>query len=221
MKTKQSPNWQKLILELLVVFLGVSGGFVLNNKREEKKSIDLEENYIQGFLNNVDSNIVELENIIASDTVWLKQTNDYISRYQEQKLPIDSVNVIINMIANVSNLDMPTNTYEDIKYSGNLNIIRDYRLKEKIVNYHSAIDGLFYINGYYNSFFSDFILPFVFEKFSFTSGLFFDNSKIVREQFINIAYAAYSVRQTRSDAVSEVLEMSKTFKKELTDYIND
>lgn len=64
-KTKKSKkyNWQRLILELLVVFLGVTAGFLLNNWRMKAQKYQLEKTYITGFLRDVNDNIVRLEEL--------------------------------------------------------------------------------------------------------------------------------------------------------------
>ena len=57
-------NWGRLGLELIVVFLGVSSGFLLNNWRMEKQETQLKHKYISGFLQDVNNNIPEFKNEI-------------------------------------------------------------------------------------------------------------------------------------------------------------
>jgi len=150
MKNKLSqnkPNWQRLLLELLVVFLGVSSGFVLNNKRDDYKDKKLEYNYIESFIQNIDTNIVNLSNDIHEDTLWRNALIPKIMLIQTKKFPDDSIHILLTSILQASKAALVTSTYEDIKSSGNFNIIRDFRIKESIISYHSEIEGVKYVDN--------------------------------------------------------------------------
>ena len=53
-----SYDWKKLFFELIVVFLGVTAGFLLNNWRIQKDAQSTEEKYLSGFHQDVVMNIV-------------------------------------------------------------------------------------------------------------------------------------------------------------------
>lgn len=66
-------DWKKLFFELIVVFLGVTAGFLLNNWQLDKKDKQLEKRYMIGFLQDVNANIAELETEVDSDSLWLNR----------------------------------------------------------------------------------------------------------------------------------------------------
>ncbi|MBN2362656.1 hypothetical protein JXL83_00830 [candidate division WOR-3 bacterium] len=68
----------KLTLELLVVFLGVTAGFVLNNWRSDFQERQLEKKYIAGFLQDIQFNIEELETQIEKDSTWLERASPLV-----------------------------------------------------------------------------------------------------------------------------------------------
>jgi len=52
-------------------------------------------------------------------------------------------NAIRNSVSNSNYIIEPTKiTYEDVKSSGNLNLIRDFELKYKLDKYYSTLEGL-------------------------------------------------------------------------------
>lgn len=216
----KSINWQKLFLELLVVFLGVTGGFILNNFRDTLKDKKLETKYIESFIQNIDANIEEVTSTIKKDSIWLKNMNEKLRLMAIDSLPNDSNAVIAIDIMNVSRLSMRTSTFEDIKFSGNLNIIKDYHLKEDIVEYHNLIDGSQFVDKYYNEYFSNFVMPFIMNKFNLAKNDFFDLNSQVKSQLFNVAGGYFSMRQQRSKNLKDLLTESETMKKKLEDYLN-
>ncbi len=70
-------DWKKLFLELIVVFLVVTAGFLLNNWQLEKQDELLEKKYMSGFLQDVNTNITELKTAIESDSLWLNREKDH------------------------------------------------------------------------------------------------------------------------------------------------
>lgn len=221
MANKEKINWRKLLLELLVVFLGVTSGFVLNNWRDNNKNIQLEKRYIESFIQNIDSNIVSLEDDIATDTVLLNKLDEKLKASAFSELENDSIISFVNLILYVSKLDIQTSTYEDIKHSGNLNIIHNYSLKENIVEYYDYVSGAFYVDKHYNSFFSEQILPFAMKNINFNASRFMTNDKNNKIRLFNIGMGYYSMRQQRTIVLKGLLKESKKLKSQLEVYLKE
>ncbi len=79
-------NWGKLGLELLVVFLGVTSGFLLNSWRERQQEMKMEQKYISSFIKDVNDNIDQLEELCALDSIWLKQARQNVMAIQNKTL---------------------------------------------------------------------------------------------------------------------------------------
>jgi hypothetical protein len=220
MKTKRTIDWRKLLLELIVVFLGVTGGFVLNNWRDDYKNLKSEHKYMDSFVQNVDSNIVRLKEMILEDSIWLSSLRSNMLLMRDLKLPRDSNKVVIRQIVQVSKLILQNSTFEDMRYSGNLNIIRDYYLKEKIVSYHNSIEGSMYIDAYYNNYFQEFVMPFVINNYDLANDSFFDRGDKIQKQLFNITGGFHSLRYQRSENIRELLAESIQMKADLQEYIN-
>lgn len=219
-KNKNQVNWKRLFLELMVVFLGVSGSFIINNWRDSKKNIELEYRYINSFVQNIDSNIVFLKENIGVDTLTLSELKNKMNVLEERDVHPDSLMSIIEIVLSVSKLELQKSTFDDIKYSGNLNIIRDFSIKEKIISYYNLIDGAIYIDGYYNRYFSEMILPFVVSNYSFSEGVFFNKSPQNQRRVFNYVAGYYSMKAQRTDVLKEMLDESELLKNELVEYMN-
>ncbi len=215
----KSIKWKKLGLELLVVFLGVTGGFILNNLRDTKKDIKLEKKYIESFIQNIDTNIAELENIIGDDSIWFSNMKDKYRQMAVDSLPKDSSSVIVNNILMTSNLTLATSTFEDIKFSGNLNLIRNYDLKEEIVKYHNEIEGAKFVDGYYNDYFSEFVLPYIMDQYDLAKNQYFETNNQSNAKLFNILAGYYSFQMQRMEYNKALLSSSNKVKEKLVDYL--
>lgn len=208
-------NWGKLGLELLVVFLGVSSGFLLNNWREENQQLKLEQKYISGFLSDVEDNIEELKKLNTSDSLWVVAVNRNIPGLQKGELSQDSCEVLMNSIFRFDKVQMVLGTYEDIKNSGNLNLIRNFELKGMIVDYGLEVEGVKFIDDYFFEFFNDNITTFIFSEFDVINGKIKDEEIYKSLTFSNLIAGYYSNLLQRSQAYKKLLSKSIEFKEAL------
>ncbi|MFC2133114.1 hypothetical protein ACFLTH_00735 [Bacteroidota bacterium] len=214
----RNSNWKKLFFELIVVFLGVSSGFFLNNWRMEEQEKQVEDKYLAAFLNDVNENIPELKNIIESDSIWLTRVTPKLELIQNETLSLDSALILTSLIASISRLDVHNGTYEDITNSGNLNLISDFKLKSLIVDYNIVINGVGFIDDYFYKYFNDFVMPFIFKEFSVLKGEFNNPTVIKSVRFANVVAGYYSMVQQRSAAYSDLLDKTYTLRDELMNY---
>ena len=216
MKMKlKNYNWEKLSLELVAVFLGVTAGFVLNNWQVEHQERRLEQKYISGFQQDVAYNNSELENALQADSLWLARTKPLILLVKEKTLPIDSAHVIMRLLSNISRIEYNTGTYSDITNSGNLNLITDFELKDQIVDYQIAINGVNFIDDYFYQYFSDFVMPLTFREYNILNGEFGDLTVIKSNSFSNVFAGYYSMIQQRQAAYKSLLVKSKSLEAKL------
>lgn len=210
-------NWGKLGLELLVVFLGVTSGFLLNNWREQQKEDQLEQKYISGFLSDVNENIEQLEELNALDSLWLIQARENVLAIQNNTLNRDSAEAMMKKIVVINKMEPHEVTYEDIKNSGNLNLIQNFKLKSKIVDYQITLKGVRFLDDYFYEYFNDFVMPFVFSEFNVLTGHFKNDDSFKTIQFSNVFVGYYSMVQQRNFVYKDLLSESKEFKTILLD----
>jgi hypothetical protein len=203
-----SGNWKKLMLELVVVFLGVSAGFLLNSWRTQNQEKHLERQYIERFLQDVNDDIIELEEAVSYDSLWLDRAKPLLISIRDQAIELDSAKAVIKQITQLSRLETHKGTYADITNSGNLSIIRDFELKRALVDYHIEIEGVEFLNDYFYNYFNDFVMPFIISEYSIVKEEFNDPQVIKTTQFSNVVAGYYSMVQQRKDANKQLLERS-------------
>jgi len=215
-------NWHKLVLELFVVFLGVSSGFVLNNYREVQKEIELEKKYMISFLQNTENNIFDIEKTLKDDTVWLEKMDKIIEIVSDKEnMNADSVLKVFSTIVSFTQTDAETNTYEDIKNSGNLNLIRNFELKEMLVKYHKTIENVEFLDKFAFELFQKDFIVFFYDQVDILGLKFVDPQIVHSYVFANKILAYSSIRRLRLPEYDKLLKESQALKIELEKYIDN
>jgi len=207
---------KKLSFELIVVFLGVTAGFLLNNWRSDLRESKTEQKYLVSFLKDVEDNITELKESISDDSLWLSIATPNLRKIQDHTISVDSAAFMVQQILQVSKFSQGKGTYLDIINSGNLNIISEFNLKSKIVGYHLDIDGVGFVDDYFYNYFNQFVMTFIVKEFDILRNEFRNKEIINSLDFSNIIAGYYSVVQQQKEAYENLLEESYSLKELLS-----
>lgn len=213
-------NWPTHIAELLVVFLGITAGFVLQNNKEQNEDNELEQKYIEGIHVDITENIEELQESIQRDSLWLAQSTYALKLIALDSLSLDSANSLIKTMIYYSELSEQTTTYENILNSGNLNLIEDYDLKQKIVEYHKGLENFQLLETYFHDYYSGTLMPFLMINYDLFSQKLTVTNTHKSILFKNIFATHYSLTQQRFEGYKGLLDESKKMEKLLNNKIN-
>lgn len=202
-------NFWKLSLELIVVFLGVTAGFLFNNMGQNLQDKKTEQRYLIGFQNEVKLNIEELQKEFVDDSLWLNRAAVLYSLFEKGNTPIDSVLEAVSLISKVRKATLISTTFENITNSGNLNLIQNFQLKQSIVDNYTLINDIRFFDDYLFSFYSDYTLAFLISDFSLLPSETFDNKTINTTKALNIFTLTSSFKNTRHNYLKNLLENSK------------
>jgi hypothetical protein len=211
-------HWKNLSLELFVVFLGITAGFLLNNWREQRHEQVLEHKYLERFLQDVRKNIEDLEKSVQIDSIWIEQSNPIINQLKNNTLTQDSAESAMKIILNIAGVDLNTATYEDMINSGNLNLVQDFQLRTQLSSYYISLKKVKVIDDYSFQYFNNFVLPFAISDFQLMDGHFIDAKSAKSIRFANIFLAYYSMIKQKYNIYEEELEQSRLLEKQLAEF---
>lgn len=214
-------NWANHIIELLVVFLGITAGFVLQNDKEQSQNKEFEQKYIVGFRDNVAENIESLQEGIQHDSLWLAESTYALKLIATDSLRLDSANSLIKSMIYYSELSEQTTTYENILNSGNLNLIEDYDLKQKIVEYHKGLEDFHLLEAYFHDYFSETLMPFLMINYDLFSQKLTVSNAHKSILFKNIFGTHFSLTQQRHEGYKRLLDESIKMEKLLFNKMNE
>lgn len=205
----------KLLLELFIVFLGVSGGFFLNNWGIQQDELELEGKYLYAFNQDLDHNILELTNALEKDSLWLVQAEPFLQSFAKDEFIQDSTASLLQLVVQYQQVDIRNGTYTELSYSGNLNLIRDFDLKGEIVQYHLDLDGLKFLDDHLYKYFNEFVMPMMVDEFDMLNAKFIDAKFANTPRFSNVVVGYYSMIQQRLDKYKELLNASLSLKEKM------
>jgi len=170
-KTKHAPfGWLRLFLELIVVFVGITGGFLFDSYREDRSDRELEKKYLESLHQNLVSDSTELHATLENNRNNVEISQGVVSAMQSGILHPDSALRVIQVMATYYNLNLNDATYQSIVSSGNLGLIRNFELKEQIVDYYQSQEDMLYVEVVYNNYINNYVIPYVFKYMDFISG---------------------------------------------------
>lgn len=208
-------NWGKLSLELIVVFLGVTAGFLLNNWRMNVHDKQLEKSYLTGLVDDATQNQIKIQSSINLDSLWLSRATPLLGVFAQGNFPIDSAKSAIELMIIFHRFEASTNTYQNIINSGNMNIIKNFDLRKQIINYLDVINGLSALDEIYYTFYSDYTIPFVIKEFNLTSGTLIGKSISNPVMLSNIFSLQYWMVLERNKQYKNLLYKSNELKNSL------
>ena len=206
---KKGINWLYLIIELFVVFLGISAGFVLQNYKDNSAKKELEINYLKGFSEDLVVNLKGLNEEIETDSLWLEHNKYAINYFIGDSLASDSANSLVKEMVLFSRFAPQTYTYEDIVNTGNLNLITDYQLKQEIIIYHKELEDFEILEEYYQNFIQQTFMPFIMNKYDLFKNQFISGKLHQSVEFRNIYVGHYSMKQQRMAGYKKLKKLTE------------
>jgi hypothetical protein len=205
----------KLVLELLVVFIGVSAGFLFDNYREDRSNRKLEEKYLESFYNDVLADSVEIQDMLLSSENNIDISGRTVGAMQTGTYTIDSALAVMGLMATYNNLNLENATYESVVNSGNLGLIRDFRIREQIVYYYRSHEDMRYVDEVYNDYITNYIIPYVSRKLDFISGSFVNEFSVDDIEFRNITSGYYVLIRQKTEFVHTLDSLNTDLRKAL------
>jgi hypothetical protein len=212
---KRKINWLEQGVSLLVVFIGISAGFILQNHKEALQDRKLERKYIESFLNDAEVNIKNLEDYIENDSLWIEENKYAIKLIITDSLTYDSACALMQNMVVFSEFVEQVDTYEDILNSGNLNLIKHYSVKKQIIAYHKKLREFEFLEEYFQEYFSNHLMPFLMAKVDVFKQKIIPVEAYKSVEFTNVYAGFYSLVQQRLAGCQELLKESQNMKNEL------
>jgi len=200
-------NWINHLIELLVVIIGISIAFSLNNWRERAKTSNLEIKYLKSFQNDLKSDLHRLTEVIPANEQKLQRIKDNIFEYDvPEKWVMDSVTAVITDMLIINTFVRKKSTYESIKNSGNLNIISNYSLQTELIDYYTLFGQLAETERIYDSWLNQFIIPFVQENMDILKQKIMRPEAVLSYRFKNLVAGYYALLGQNNDIYQQVME---------------
>ena len=217
MAKKTKINWTYYIIELAVVFIGVTAGFLLNNWREDSAEKKMERKYLESFNNEVILDKDNLDSLILHSQLKIDNLLDIIKQTEVVNKPLteELAQSIVMEIMYIEWLSPANDTYEDIINSGNLNIISDYALKEKISSYYTFLDEVSNVEKFFTEHMNNYGFPILYKNYHLLRREFVNSESYKSLEFTNMYLGVVALLQQNNEKYKEALEKNEELQNEL------
>jgi hypothetical protein len=130
--------------EIILVVIGIFIAIQLNNLNEERKQTNKENEYYCKLLEDIQQDLIQIDKLIVESEIRIESSNQFLSLVQQENLNSKRIaNKMLEAISLVTYTFKPNiAAFEDIKSSGNLAILKDEKIKSKLVEYYSTVEGI-------------------------------------------------------------------------------
>ena len=205
---KDKISWVNHFIELIVVFIGITLAFMLNNWREDYKSQRMEAQYMNSFYNEISESGNKLDSILVDNQEKSQRLAAALKQMQADNFPLDSAINVVGDLARISIFIPRTNTYESIRNSGNLNLISDYQTRLKIIAYYESFSGKALVEEYYRNYIDDYFIPFFLENVDLVSGEIVNIEFFKTVRFRNLISGYYQLHSQLVDSYENIQKIN-------------
>ncbi len=218
MKTK--INWANHFVELVVVIIGITIAFMLENWRQENANHDLEQKYLNSLKSDLLSDNKLLDSTVSSVEKQISKLRDFITEIKTGAVVKQKAEKIIPQVLISYGFAPKLATYQSITNSGNLNIITDYKLIESLASYYNSYDEISIKEKGLYDYQLKFVLPYVYENVDFLSGKMVNKSAINGFEFKNIVTGYYTLVGQNLEAYKNYQLANKELLENIEKYLN-
>jgi hypothetical protein len=187
-KWKLNIDWKSKLIDLLIVIIGITIAFQLNNLNESNKSKTQERDYLKSFYeenrDNESSLSLALEFAFKTknDIDSLKQI--LLSRnYEDDRIKNLSASMML-----LSDFHPSLITMENITASGDFELISDFEYREKLIDTYNSYQTTSQLEGILSDYVNQYVTPFFFENVRFSDFTSLKESFIKNPEFENIVF---------------------------------
>lgn len=133
---------KKYLIELIVIFVGITLSFWAENVRQDMEDKKLEKKYLQGLLFDLKKDLTEVERYRTIRLGQIRGAQSNLRAFRGD--PIEKDSFLINfVVTSMEHHFLPhVNTYKEILNSGHLRLLTDDSLKAELLALMSLYDQL-------------------------------------------------------------------------------
>lgn len=163
-------KWREYLIELLVVIIGISIAFAIENYAAHRKEKGEELLHLKGIVDDLETDARVFEEFAG----YTKSTLNYVRRFNElirnDDRTNDSLNYLLLRSGWISSYEPRDITYNSLKTSGDLERLSNFELRRKIVyHYEHKVNDILFQNELHKRNLDDYITPILLKYSDFTS----------------------------------------------------
>jgi len=179
-------DWKNHIVELVVVFLGVTLAFLLDNYRENRRSAESEQRYLTALHKDISADIQQLQDLIEYTKTNLEQVVKLDRMLQRENVNMDSLDSYTASMASLDRFTPQQIPYQSLTASGDWAVLSSFELKQQLSKLYSFYDVVKRKDEVYVEYVNEYVLPFFLKKFDLHGSRMVKREAIRGHRFSNL-----------------------------------
>jgi hypothetical protein len=187
-KRKLNIDWKSKFIDLLIVIIGITIAFQLNNLNESNKSKTQEKDYLKSFYEENRDNESSLS--LALEFAF-KTKNDIDSLKQillSKNYEDDRIKNLSASMMTLSDFHPSLITMENITASGDFELISNFEYREKLIDTYNSYQTTSQLEGILSDYVNQYVTPFFFKNIRFSDFTSLKENFIKNPEFENIVF---------------------------------
>lgn len=205
---QKKNKWKAYIADLLVVIVGITIAFALENFSNNKKQDRLEVNYLNSLKSDLEKDKEDLRLIMDSANVILQHIGE-VFQYNYSGRPLTDYKRHHITSSYLATYFYPQNgTYVSLINSGDINVIQDFELKTALSNlYNIQYQELQRRDNVIRNLVDNMIQPYMIDniRFSFDRDGIEDATPLKTNKAINMLGSFFNLLSARQQAYQEMM----------------
>jgi len=185
-KPKPLTVWKSKFIDFIIVIIGITIAFQLNNISDSNRIKNKELNYLRSFFHESLSNETKLQSAL-NFTVSSKKNIDTLNNililgnYKDVR-----IKELLKHVTSIADFNPSIVTMENITASGEFQLISDYECRERLIETHNAYKTTEKIEELLFTYVNQYITPFFIKNTRFSNLSSIDDDFIKKIEFENI-----------------------------------
>ncbi len=207
-------DWKSKLVDLLIVIIGITLAFRLNSWSESKKQNRLINDYLNSFSVENQSNIDDLNTVLGQSNSQQAKIDTLKQIMLKEAYYDRRLTLMTPSLLNSINYRPSIITMENVKESGDFELIKNYQLRKKIIIAYESLQNLKEQEVVLRDYVKNLIRPYFFEKIRYRDFYPVDDASFVSDhRFENmiIGYGILLKKQTRAykDVMSKLQNLKE------------
>jgi len=168
-KLKASIDWKSKIMDLLIVVIGITIAFNLNTWNLSIETNSKVKGYNQNFSAESKANQEDLSTAIAFSEESYKDIDTLKNILLSKRYSDGRILLLTSRMMSMATFTPSTTTMENIKASGDFDLIKEMELRESIINTYNFYETTANLENLLSDYINQYITPFFFENVRFSN----------------------------------------------------
>lgn len=217
---KLKINWTGHFIELVVVIIGITAAFLLNEWREQRAEKELAKKYYNSLLKDLTADADDFDEILSFSQSQDSILNTFITKYKEGTATSEELPTVMSVLVTFNQFSAEKGTFETIKYSGNLDVFSDYELREEINSYYNKVDLIYLQQELHLDYMSNYCFPYIYDNFDILQGSLLPGAKLDYE-LMNVVVGFQILLKQILNSYEELMEENLSLKLKIAQKLQD